>query len=261
MTFFQIYFEGLLVVVIFFSLLWGISIYVKDASIIDMFWGAGFILVCAFYFLITDMFTTRKFIVMALVLIWGLRISVHIMWRNMGKGEDYRYREFRKKYGEHRYWWVSYFQVFLLQGILLWLVSAPLLGAQFYSENASLNFLDFLGMAIWLVGFVFEAGGDWQLTRFKSKPENEGKLLKSGFWKYTRHPNYFGDAAVWWGLGIICLAAGSYLPVLGSCLMTYLLVKVSGVSKLEKTLMRTKPGYIDYMRRTNAFFPWFPKQK
>lgn len=260
MTFFHIYFEGLLVVAIFFTLLWGISVYIKDASIVDMFWGAGFILVSAFYFLTTEMYTIRKIIVMLLVLIWGLRLSIHIMWRNMGKGEDYRYREFRKKYGENRYWWVSFFQVFLLQGVLLWLVSAPLLGAQYFTENNALNILDFIGLAVWLIGFIFEAGGDWQLTRFKSNPENEGKLLQSGFWKYTRHPNYFGDAAVWWGFGIISMAAGSYLPALGSVLMTWLIIKVSGIAMLEKTLLRTKPGYINYMRRTSSFFPWFPKK-
>ncbi len=261
MTFFQIYFEGLLLVVIFFSLLWIFSAFRKDAGIVDMFWGAGFILVTAFYFFVTENYTTRKYIVLALVLIWGLRLTVYIMERNMGKEEDFRYRNFRKKYGEKRYWWISYFQVFLLQGVILWLVSSPLLAAQYFTEENDLNFFDFLGILIWLVGFIFEAGGDLQMARFKNNPLNEGKILRKGFWKYTRHPNYFGDAAVWWGFGCISIAAGSYLPVLGPVLMTFLLLKVSGVSMLEKTLKSTKPGYNEYARQTNSFIPWFPKKK
>ena len=260
MTFTEIYIEGFLVIVAFFSLIWGISVYLKDASIVDIFWGAGFILVSAFYFLMTEMFTVRKIIVMSLVLIWGLRLSIHIMWKNMGKGEDFRYREFRKRYGEHRYWWVSYFQVFLLQGSLLWLISAPILAAQYFTKTNALNYLDYVGLAFWLIGFVFETLGDWQLARFKSNPENEGKILKSGLWKYTRHPNYFGDAMVWWGFGIISVAVGSYLPVLSSFLMTYLLVKISGVAMIEKSLKSSKPGYTEYVRTTNAFIPWFPKK-
>jgi steroid 5-alpha reductase family enzyme len=249
-----------LVVVIFFTLIWGISVYLKDASIVDIFWGAGFILVSAFYFLITEAFYARKIIMLAMVLIWGLRLSVHIMWRNMGKEEDFRYREFRKRYGEHRYWWVSYFQVFLLQGFILWLVSAPLLAVQYFTRDGNISILDYISVGIWLTGFLWESVADWQLLRFKSKAENEGIILKTGLWKYSRHPNYFGDALVWWGFGLLGVASGSYISLLSPVLMTYILIKVSGVSLLEKSLMRTKPGYLEYKKTTNAFIPWIPKK-
>ena len=141
----------------------------------------------------------------------------------------------------------------------MWLVSAPLLGAQFISDNA-LGILDYIAIAIWLIGFAFEAGGDFQLSRFKSDPGNKGKVLDKGFWKYTRHPNYFGDAAVWWGFGMFSIAAGSYFPIIGSMIMTVLLIKVSGVALLERSLKETKPQYKDYVERTSSFIPWFPKK-
>lgn len=259
MNFYQIYLEGLLLVISFLTVIWLISVLIKNASIVDIFWGIGYVLVNAYYFLNTNDYSTRKILVLILVTVWGLRLSIHILWRNWGKPEDYRYREFRKNYGEKRYWWFSYFQVFLLQGVLLWLISAPLLAINLYITNDSLNFFDLAGIIIWLIGFTFEAGGDWQLAQFKANPDNKGKLLTSGFWRYTRHPNYFGDAAVWWGFGLLGIASGSYLPILGSVLMTLLLLKVSGVAMLERTLKKNKPGYLEYSEHTNAFIPWFPK--
>jgi len=261
MSFFQIYFQGLLLIVSFFTLVWILSVILKNAGIVDIFWGLGFVLVSAFYFISIPEHSTRKIIAMALVAIWGLRLSIHIFIRNHGKPEDYRYQEFRKKYGAKRYWWFSYFQVFLLQGVLVWLISAPLLAIQFFGNERLFGILDIVGILVWLIGFTFEAGGDLQLARFKANPANRGKLLQTGFWKYTRHPNYFGDAAVWWAYAILCIAAGSYIPVLSAILMTWLILKVSGVSMLEKTLINTKPGFGEYIKRTNAFIPWFPKTK
>jgi len=142
----------------------------------------------------------------------------------------------------------------------MWLISAPLLGAQYYEQNASLGILDFAGVVLWLIGFSFEAGGDYQLAVFKSNPANKGKVLNTGFWRYTRHPNYFGDSAVWWGFGLICISAGSYVPVLGSILMTALIIKVSGVALLEKSLKEQKPQYKEYIEKTSSFIPWFPKK-
>jgi steroid 5-alpha reductase family enzyme len=196
-----------------------------------------------------------------MVTIWGLRLSIYITLRNAGKGEDYRYRQFRKKYGAKNYWWISFFQTFMLQGVLMWLISAPLLGAQYYGFDKGPGILDIAGILFWLTGFVFEAGGDYQLAVFKANKENKGKVLDKGFWRYTRHPNYFGDAAVWWGFGLICLSAGSYLPVLGSVLMTALIIKVSGVALLEKNLKEKKPEYREYIRKTSAFLPWFPAKR
>jgi steroid 5-alpha reductase family enzyme len=260
MSFLQIYFLTLAIIIGMMTCLWIISIFLKNVSIVDMFWGFGFVLSSFMYFIFTDGYEPRKILLLILVSVWGLRLSFYLAWRNIGKGEDFRYREFRKKYGENRYWWVSYFQTFLLQGILMWLISAPLLGAQFYSTNNELVFFDYLAIIIWITGIVFEAGGDFQLARFKNNPENKGKVLNTGLWKYTRHPNYFGDAAVWWGYALFCLAASSYIPVLGSILMTLLIIKVSGVALLEKSLKTQKSGYESYVRKTSSFIPWFPKK-
>lgn len=260
MTFMQIYWHALLIILIMMTLLWVVSLKIRNVSIVDLFWGLGFVVSGVFYFLKAEGLEARKILILVLVTIWGLRLSGYLTWRNKGKGEDFRYRKFRKDYGENRYWWISYFQVFLLQGVLMWLISAPLLGAQVGGQEKNLGWLDVVGLSFWLIGFMFEAGGDYQLARFKSDPGNQGKVLDTGFWRYTRHPNYFGDASVWWGYAFFSMAAGSYLPVLGSLLMTALIIKVSGVAMLEKTLKIKKPQYADYEKRTSSFFPWFPKK-
>jgi steroid 5-alpha reductase family enzyme len=261
MTFFQVYLQAFAVIMIMMTLLWIVSVIIKNVSIVDLFWGFGFVLVSWFYFLRGEGNDIRKIILEVLVTIWGLRLTSYLTWRNYGKGEDFRYKQFRQNYGEKRYWWISFFQTFLLQGVLMWLISAPLLGAQYYGQDRSLNILDWIGIILWLIGFAFEAGGDWQLAAFKSDPANRGKVLDSGFWRYTRHPNYFGDSSVWWGYGIICLAAGSWMPALGSVLMTLMIIKVSGVVLLEKSLKEQKPQYREYIEKTSAFIPWFPKKR
>jgi steroid 5-alpha reductase family enzyme len=261
MGFFHIFLQAFLVIMSLMAILWVVSIMLKNVSIVDLFWGFGFVLIAAFYFLHTEGFEPRKILITIIVALWGFRLSAYLAWRNIGKGEDFRYKEFRKKYGEKRYWWISFFQTFLLQGVLMWLISAPLLGAQYSIQNKALGILDYSGTALWTIGFIFETGGDLQLAFFRADPLNIGKVLNTGFWKLTRHPNYFGDSAVWWGYGLICLSAGSYLPVLGSVLMTALIIKVSGVALLEKSLKEQKPEYKEYIESTSAFFPWFPKKK
>ena len=259
MTFFQIYLLAFVVIMAMMTTLWIISIRIKNVSIVDLFWGFGFVVACLVYFLKAEGLETRKVLLLTMVAIWGLRLSIYLAWRNMGKGEDFRYQKFRKDYGAHRYWWISFFQTFLLQGVLMWLISAPLLGAQYYGSDHHLGILDFVGVFIWIIGIIFESGGDIQLARFKADPANKGKVLNKGFWHYTRHPNYFGDVAVWFGYSLICLSAGSYVPILGSFLMIALIIKVSGVALLEKTLTVTKPTYKEYIEKTSAFIPWFPK--
>jgi steroid 5-alpha reductase family enzyme len=258
MSFFHIFFLGFVIVMVMMTLLWIVSIIVRNVSIVDLFWGLGFVLTAGFYFLKTEGYEPRKIILLALVTIWGLRLSFYLAWRNIGEGEDFRYAQFRKNYG-NRYWWVSFFQTFLLQGILMGLISAPLLGAQYYGNHTTLGILDYVGILLWLTGFIFETVGDLQLARFKADTSNKGKVMDKGLWRYTRHPNYFGDSAVWWGYGFLCMAAGSYLPVLGSILMTFVIIKISGVGLLEKSLKEKKPQYRDYAEKTSSFFPWFPK--
>jgi steroid 5-alpha reductase family enzyme len=197
---------------------------------------------------------------LVLVTVWGLRLSIYLAWRNIGKGEDFRYKEFRRKYGPERYWWFSFFQTFLLQGALIMIVSLPLLGVNVSTRSKAFNLLDYLGILVWMIGFTFEAGGDFQLSRFKKNSKNKGKVLNTGFWKYTRHPNYFGDSAVWWAYALFSIAAGSYWQIIGSIIMTMLIIKVSGVTLLEKTLNNTKPEYREYIQKTSSFLPWFYKK-
>ncbi len=259
MTFLQVYLVGLGVAMGMMALLWLASLALRNASIVDIFWGAGFVLVGWVYFALTpDGLPARKGLAAILTTIWGLRLSLHILRRNWGKPEDFRYAKWRAENGPS-WWWRSAFKVFALQGVLLWIISAPLLGAQ--RGNGAAGVLDVLGATVWAIGFFFEAGGEWQLTRFKADPANKGKLLTSGVWRYTRHPNYFGDSAQWWGYWLLAASAGAWWTIWAPILMTYLLLRVSGVALLEKSLAVTKPGYEEYVRSTSAFVPLPPKRK
>ncbi|NKI30443.1 DUF1295 domain-containing protein [Croceivirga thetidis] len=252
--------QATLIILVLVTLLWLWSVVIKNVSIVDIFWGLGFVVVNTYYVFMSGELNTRKLLILLLVGVWGLRLALYLAWRNIGKGEDFRYQEFRKKYGPERYWWFSFFQTFLLQGVLIMIISLPLLGISASESDGTLNLLDYVGIVVWLIGFTFEAGGDFQLARFKGDEKNKGKVLNTGFWKYTRHPNYFGDAAVWWAYALISMAAGGYWQIIGSIIMTLLIIKVSGVSLLEKTLKETKPQYREYIQKTNAFIPWFPKE-
>ena len=255
----EIYFNSLLIILVLVTLMWILSIILTNVSIVDLFWGTGFIITNTYYFISIGEPNLIKYILLILVLLWGLRLTIYLSWRNIGKGEDFRYQKFRKDYGKNRYWWISFFQTFLLQGLLIWIVSLPLLGVNFYSNNNEPNLLMYVAILIWIIGFMFEAGGDYQLARFKMNPDNKGKVLDYGFWKYTRHPNYFGDSAVWWAYALLAVSVGAYWYIIGSILMTLIIIKVSGVALLEKTL-NVKDGYSEYVRKTSAFLPWFPKK-
>ena len=255
-----LFLQAALIILVLVTLLWIWSIIIKNVSIVDLFWGFGFVVVNAFYLFMSGELNTRKILILTLVGLWGLRLAIYLAWRNIGKGEDFRYQEFRRYYGPKRYWWFSYFQTFLLQGALIMIVSLPLLGINSSASSGDLNVLDYIGIVVWIIGFVFEAGGDFQLAIFKNDPANRGKVLNTGFWKYTRHPNYFGDSAVWWAYAIFSMAAGSYWQIIGSIVMTLLIIRISGVALLEKTLNNTKPQYKEYVQKTSSFFPWFPKK-
>ena len=258
--FFNIYLQVGLWIFAAMLLLWLISLALKNSSIVDIFWGLGFVMtVWVTFFLTKNDLTTRHWLIAVLTSIWGLRLAIYVLIRNAGKGEDFRYAKWREENGKN-WWWYSFFKVFLLQGVLMWIIATPLIAAQLTPQPAGLNALDYIGILIWAIGFFFESVGDLQLARFKANPQNKGKLLSSGVWRYTRHPNYFGDAAQWWGFYLIATAAGGYWTIFSPILMTFFLVKVSGVAMLEKTLATNKPGYADYMRTTNAFIPWFPKK-
>ena len=239
--------------------LWVISLLMKDASIVDIFWGMGFAFVALAAYIIADGNPVRKQLITLIAICWGFRLAFYLAWRNLGKGEDYRYVAMRKRHGG-KFPLMSLVMVFGLQGVLMWVISLPLQAAQAYGSAVNLNWLDWAGLCLWLIGFSFESLGDIQLARFKSKPENQGKVMDRGLWSFTRHPNYFGDSLVWWGFYLIAFSAGAWWSIVGPLLMTFLLMRVSGVALLEKNLKKNKPGYTDYVARTNAFFPWFPKK-
>jgi steroid 5-alpha reductase family enzyme len=187
-----------------------------------------------------------------LVLIWSLRLAIYITARNWGHAEDRRYQAIRAR-NQPNFTISSVYRVFVFQAVLAWVISLPLLGA--VTGDRPYGLLDQLGLLLWAVGFTFEAVGDWQLARFKRDPANAGKVMDRGFWRYTRHPNYFGDFCVWWGFYLIALSAGAWWSVIGPILMSVLLLRVSGVTLLEQDIGERRPAYADYVRRTNAFFP------
>lgn len=238
---------------------WLLSLVKKDASIVDTFWGLGFVLTAAVCCAIGEGYEMRRILVTALTAIWGLRLAGHIFLRNKGRGEDFRYKAMRARHGK-RFPVVSLYSVFAVQGLLMWVISLPLQIAETSRLPAKLTWLDWAGATIWLIGFGFESIGDLQLARFKADQKNKGKVMDRGLWRFTRHPNYFGDALLWWGLFLIALSTPSGVwTLISPLIMTALLMKVSGVALLEKTLMKTKPEYRDYVGRTSAFFPWLPR--
>lgn len=243
-------------------LLWLLSIPLRNASIVDIFWGPAFALVALVGWWLGDGDIGRRTLLAALTIIWGLRLGTYLAMRNIGHGEDARYARWRKRIedADGNFTWHSLMMVFGLQGLLVIIVSLPVQAGQLAVTGQPPGVLAWAGTLLWFAGFLFEAVGDWQLRRFKSDSANCGKLLDTGLWRYTRHPNYFGNACIWWGLWLVaCDAPGLWWTAIGPALMTLLLLKVSGVALLEKSLAADKPRYADYMRRTSSFIPWPPR--
>ncbi len=246
---------GALGVITMMTAMWALSLRTKDVSLVDRVWGLSFVVQVWIYATVADASGLLAILTLALVSMWGLRLSIHIHRRNQGHGEDYRYARMREEHGD-RFWWYSYFSVFLLQALIAWIVAAPLLWIMSRQEPVNGQLFVWLGASLWVVGFIFEAVGDWQLVRFKSNPANKGKLLTTGLWALTRHPNYFGDATVWWGYFVLAMAVdGGWQSFFGPLLMTFLIRYVSGVSMLEKDQVKKYPAYADYIRNTPAMIP------
>lgn len=242
-----------------FLLLWFLSLRLRDASIVDIFWGLGFVQIAIIACALGGGYAWRKLLITGLTVLWGLRLGGYLLWRNAGRGEDSRYQAMRRQHGE-RFWLASLYMVFGLQAALMWIVSLPVQVAQLGPTPDHLTALDGLGAVLWALGLTFESAGDLQLARFKSDPAHHGKVMDRGLWRYTRHPNYFGDACVWWGLFLIALPTPHGVwTIVGPALMTLFLMRVSGVALLERKLVRSRPEYRDYMQRTSAFFPRLPK--
>jgi steroid 5-alpha reductase family enzyme len=260
MNFIDLYTTAGLVILALMTVLWLVSLLLRNSSIVDIFWGAGFVFAAWTCFALTPSGAeARRLAIAILTSLWGLRLTLHILRRNWGKPEDFRYQKWREESGAN-WWWFSFFKVFFLQGVLMWVISAPLLAAQISPQPASLGVLDLIGLLLWAIGFFFETVGDSELSRFINNPANKGKVMRYGLWRYTRHPNYFGDSTQWWGFYLFALAAGGWWTVFSPILMTFLLVKVSGVALLDKAMAKRKPGYLEYMQTTSSFFPWPPKR-
>lgn len=243
----------------YMTIWYAIALLLKRNDVADIAWGLGFVLMAWVSFYLSEDSGQRGVLVGILVSIWGVRLSVHILLRNMKKSEDYRYLAWRKSWGK---WFFlrSYIQVFLLQGLFLFIVAIPVIQINLNADKP-LGFLDVAGVLVWVTGFLFEVIGDAQLARFKKDSTNKGKLMQSGLWKYTRHPNYFGEVLAWWGIWIISLSAVPYwMTIIGPLMITFLILKVSGVPMLEEK-MQSHPEFADYARRTNQFIPRLPKCK
>lgn len=237
--------------------LWLVSLGIKDCSIADIAWAPAFALVAWATVAIAGHTGLRGWLVLALVSLWGLRLGLHILARH--HGEDYRYAAMRRKFGPI-WWWRSLLQVFVLQALLVWIISWPLQAA--VGSATPLGVLDYAGAAIAVTGLLTEAIADWQLTQFRADPANKGMVMDRGIWSWSRHPNYFGDALMWWGYFLIGFAAlPAWWLLLSPVAMTVLLLRVSGVTMLEETIVKRRPGYAEYIARTSVFVPWPPKAK
>ncbi len=236
---------------------WLISVAIKDASIVDISWGLGFATVATVLWITDDVKSNLDTLLWLMTLLWGLRLCLYLARRNLGHGEDYRYVAMRKRWGP-AFPLISLLTVYTLQGTLMWVVSLPVQLS--HRAEGSIGVLAVIGVALWTVGLYFEVVGDIQLSRFKADSANQGKVLDSGLWRYTRHPNYFGDACVWWGIAIVaCSVSVGVWGLIGAAVMNVLLLKVSGVALLERSLVRRKPEYQAYIDRTSAFIPRPPK--
>lgn len=232
---------------------------IKNNSVADIAWGLGFILVALETLVLNSLYLPQQILATTLVIIWGTRLSSHIYMRNRNKPEDARYAAWRAQWGQHvviR----SYLQIFMLQGFILLLISAPIVLIN-TSNTGAITLYTIIGMLVWIIGFVFESVADYQLRQFLLNPANRGKIMKSGLWHYSRHPNYFGETLMWWGIFIIALSVPyGYFTIVSPIMITYLLLYVSGVPLLENK-MRNNPEFQQYMKETSVFIPWSSKAK
>jgi steroid 5-alpha reductase family enzyme len=234
-------------------LTWLVSVPLRNVTIVDTLWSLLFVIAALSYAVSTPPLEARAQVVLVLVTVWGLRLALYLGRRTFGHDEDRRYQAIRAR-NEPGFTWKSVYLVFGLQAVLAWVISLPLLGS-IAGDPRPLGVFDYLGIGLWCIGFYFEAVGDWQLARFKADPGNAGQVMDQGLWGLTRHPNYFGDFCIWWGFGLLALGAGAWWALPGPALMSVLLLRVSGVSLLERDIGQRRPGYAEYVRRTNAFFP------
>ena len=255
----SIYFYSLVVILMFAFLGWLLSLMRKNVTHVDSMWSLFFVLAAlttASFVLFVYPAPARLILVVACVTVWALRLFVYLTKRNWGPHEDSRYVKIRQN-NEPHFWLKSIVIIFGFQGVLAWLISISLHAA--IATIAPLNWLDYAALALFVFGFTWETLADLQLSRFKANPNNKGKVLNTGLWRYSRHPNYFGECCVWWAFYLFALAGGAWWAIISPIIITLLLLKVSGVSLLESTIVERRPAYADYINNTNAFIPGFPK--
>jgi len=238
------------------ALVWALSVPLRDVSIVDSAWSLLVLAAAAVSSAVLPQPGPRATAILLLAGAWALRLASYITWRHWGHAEDHRYQAIRARNQPH-FAWKSLYLVFGLQALLAWIVSLPLIAA--VASAAAWGWLDALGLALVGAGFAIEAIADGQLARFKANPGNRGHVMAAGLWRYSRHPNYFGEFCLWWGFGLMALAAGAWWALVSPLLMSVLLLKVSGVTLLEKDIGERRPAYRHYIARTNAFFPWRPR--
>ncbi|UCC20500.1 MAG: DUF1295 domain-containing protein [Promethearchaeota archaeon] len=242
----------------------------KNNGLMDVFYGPGYFVVAltslVLYFMLNGFLNIRQIIVTSLVFIWALRLGTYVFIRNRGKPEDYRYQAMRKRWKTNIVL-KSLIRVYIFQGVVIFIVAFPVWFVNMSNNSPLISLIDFsgitlwLGAIIWIIGFLFETFGDYQLYKFKKDPNNKGQVMDQGLWKYTQHPNYFGEVTQWWGIFIIALAVPfGFISVVGPIFITYMIIKVSGI-RLLNYRYKDDDKYADYKRRTSQFFPWFPKKK
>lgn len=252
----RLWLEGLAAIAPLMALAWLLSLKLRNVSIVDALWSVMFVLAALCYAFVGELRSPRTVLILALLMLWAARLALYIAWRNHGHGEDRRYQQIRAR-NNPGFEWKSLYLVFGLQALLAWFISLPLLAAA--HSSGPLGLLDAAGVALWAIGFCFEAVGDAQLARFKADQANRGQVMDRGLWRYTRHPNYFGECCLWWGYYLIAVSAGGWWSVPAPLLMSLLLLKVSGVTLLEQDIAERRPGYREYVQRTSAFVPRPPR--
>jgi steroid 5-alpha reductase family enzyme len=251
MGFFELYAIALLVVLLMVSALWAISVPLRDASIIDMFWGPLFVAIAWVLLPLSGPMAFKPYLVTLLVTLWGLRLGFHLVSRNLGAGEDRRYQLWRQHGGDN-WWLVSYYRIYLFQGAIAMVVATPLIATFYRPEGFGL--IAAVGVLLWGFGFVYELLADIQLARFKAEPANRGSIMNEGLWAHSRHPNYFGDALQWWGLGLIAFSVATWWALIGPAVMTAVFLGISN-DVLERGMQKRHPEYAAYIAETPKFFP------
>jgi len=255
----QYFIGSFITVFLFFTLVFIVAQIKNNNSIVDMGWGIGFILIALHGLITASSITLAGYVISGMVIVWGLRLFLYISIRNWGKPEDYRYVAMKDKWGNNHPRVQAFFKVFMLQGLFMMIVAVPIHAAFLITVEVNLVWI-LIAIVLFLIGFYFETIGDIQLRKFIKNPANKGKIMQSGLWKYTRHPNYFGETIMWWAIFfVICTAPWGIVAIIGPAFITLLLLFVSGIPLLEKKY-KQRPEFIDYAKRTSIFFPWFPKK-